>query len=96
MPCGLPGRGAGLPRWACCLLRLTPRCLEQMARDGLQLQQLFAEVSLSKEERDVVLRAVAKAEPTVSPPQQPPPQINTSALLKDVYTKVSPGPGPGS
>lgn len=67
-----------------------------MARDGLQLQQLFAEVSLSKEERDVVLRAVAKAEPTVSPPQQPPPQINTSALLKDVYTKVSPGPGPGS
>ncbi|KAM5190038.1 DNA-directed RNA polymerase, mitochondrial isoform 2-T2 [Callospermophilus lateralis] len=64
------------------------RCLEQMARDGLQLQQLFTEVSLSKEERDVVLKAVAKAEPTVSPPPQPPPQVNTSTLLKGVYTKT--------
>ncbi|XP_077888211.1 DNA-directed RNA polymerase, mitochondrial isoform X1 [Ictidomys tridecemlineatus] len=66
------------------------RCLEQMARDGLQLQQLFTEVSLSKEERDVVLKAVAKAEPTVSPPPQPPPQVNTSTLLKGVYTKDGP------
>uniref|UniRef100_A0A8C9P788 DNA-directed RNA polymerase n=1 Tax=Spermophilus dauricus TaxID=99837 RepID=A0A8C9P788_SPEDA len=66
------------------------RCLRQMARDGLQLQQLFTEVSLSKEERDVVLKAVAKAEPTVSPPPQPPPQVNTSTLLKGVYTKDGP------
>ncbi|VTJ85279.1 DNA-directed RNA polymerase, mitochondrial isoform X1 [Marmota monax] len=66
------------------------RCLEQMARDGLQLQQLFTEVALSKEERDVVLKAVAKAEPTVSPPPQPPPQVNTSTLLKGVYTKDGP------
>lgn len=66
------------------------RCLEQMARDGLQLQKLFTEVSLSKEERDVVLKAVAKAEPTVSPPPQPPPQVNTSTLLKGVYTKGGP------
>ncbi|KAM4858561.1 DNA-directed RNA polymerase, mitochondrial [Urocitellus parryii] len=66
------------------------RCLEQMARDGLKLQQLFTEVSLSKEERDVVLKAVAKAEPTVSPPPQPPPQVNTSTLLKGVYTKDGP------
>ncbi|VTJ85283.1 Hypothetical predicted protein [Marmota monax] len=61
-----------------------------MARDGLQLQQLFTEVALSKEERDVVLKAVAKAEPTVSPPPQPPPQVNTSTLLKGVYTKDGP------
>nr|XP_026269754.1 DNA-directed RNA polymerase, mitochondrial [Urocitellus parryii] len=66
------------------------RCLEQMARDGLKLQQLFTEVSLSKEERDVVLKAVAKAEPTVSPPPQPPHQVNTSTLLKGVYTKDGP------
>ncbi|KAF7475414.1 DNA-directed RNA polymerase mitochondrial [Marmota monax] len=66
------------------------RCLEQMAQDGLQLQQLFTEVALSKEERDVVLKAVAKAEPTVSPPPQPPPQVNTSTLLKGVYTKDGP------
>ncbi|XP_047394053.1 DNA-directed RNA polymerase, mitochondrial [Sciurus carolinensis] len=66
------------------------RCLEQMARDGLQLQQLFTEVSLSREEQAMVLRAVAQAEPTFSPPPQPPPQVNTSTLLKEVYTKDGP------
>ncbi|XP_023572671.1 DNA-directed RNA polymerase, mitochondrial [Octodon degus] len=65
------------------------RCLEQMAQDGLQLEQLFLEETLSNEERAMLLRAVLKAEPNFRPPQ-PSPQVNTSVLLSEVYAKEGP------
>lgn len=68
------------------------RCLEQMARDGLQPQELFSSVTLSPEEQAMVLRAVRKAQPTFSlppPPPPPPPQVNTSPLLREIYAMVS-------
>ncbi|XP_053437582.1 DNA-directed RNA polymerase, mitochondrial isoform X1 [Nycticebus coucang] len=70
--------------------RMIQRCLEQMAQDGLQLQGLFTAVPLSEEERSMLLRAVVKAQPTFSPPPQPPPQVNTSMLLREIYAKDSP------
>ncbi|KFO28925.1 DNA-directed RNA polymerase, mitochondrial isoform X2 [Fukomys damarensis] len=65
------------------------RCLEQMAQDGLQLEQLFLEVTLSSEEKAAMLRAVLKAKPDFCPPQ-PSPQVNTSTLLREVYAKDGP------
>ncbi|XP_027625347.1 DNA-directed RNA polymerase, mitochondrial [Tupaia chinensis] len=70
------------------------RCLDQMARDGLQLPELFTAGILSEEEQAMVLKAVVKAEPTFSPPPRPPPQANTSALLSEVYAKDSPASYP--
>ncbi|XP_059244398.1 DNA-directed RNA polymerase, mitochondrial isoform X1 [Mustela nigripes] len=69
------------------------RCLDQMARDGLQPQELFSGVPLSPEEQAVVLRAVRKAQPAFSPPPpppRPPPQVNTSPLLREIYAKEGP------
>ncbi|XP_030701402.1 DNA-directed RNA polymerase, mitochondrial isoform X2 [Globicephala melas] len=65
------------------------RCLKQMAQDGLQLQGLFTAVPLSAEERAELLRAVRKAKPAFTPPRPPvpPPQVNTSPLLREIYAK---------
>nr|XP_025717114.1 DNA-directed RNA polymerase, mitochondrial isoform X1 [Callorhinus ursinus]XP_025717115.1 DNA-directed RNA polymerase, mitochondrial isoform X2 [Callorhinus ursinus] len=67
------------------------RCLDQMARDGLKLQGLFTSMPLCQEEQAMVLRAVRKAQPTFSlpPPPRPPPQVNTSPLLREIYAKQS-------
>ncbi|XP_021100725.1 DNA-directed RNA polymerase, mitochondrial isoform X4 [Heterocephalus glaber] len=65
------------------------RCLEQMAQDGVQLEQLFYEETLSNEERAAMLRAVLKAKPDFRLPQ-PSPQVNTSPLLREVYSKDGP------
>uniref|UniRef100_A0A8C9AJ18 DNA-directed RNA polymerase n=1 Tax=Prolemur simus TaxID=1328070 RepID=A0A8C9AJ18_PROSS len=70
--------------------RTIQRCLEQMARDGLQLQDIFTAVPLSEEERAALLRAIVKAQPTFSPPPRSPPQVNTSTLLREIYAKDSP------
>lgn len=62
-----------------------------MAQDGLQLQELFTRLPLCKEDKAVLLRAVRKAEPTFLPPQPPLPsfEVNTSPLLKEIYSTVS-------
>lgn len=62
-----------------------------MAQDGLQLQELFTNLPLCKEDKAVLLRAVRKAEPTFLPPQPPLPsfKVNTSPLLKEIYSTVS-------
>nr|XP_013001009.1 LOW QUALITY PROTEIN: DNA-directed RNA polymerase, mitochondrial [Cavia porcellus] len=65
------------------------RCLQQMARDGLQLEQLFSEESLSPEERAALLRAVLKAKPNFRLPQ-PCPQVSPVELLQEVYAKDGP------
>ena len=66
------------------------RCLDQMAQDGLRLQDLFSSVPLCQEEQAALLQAVHKAQPTFSPPlqPQPEPQVNTSPLLREIYAKV--------
>ncbi|XP_033051236.1 DNA-directed RNA polymerase, mitochondrial isoform X1 [Trachypithecus francoisi] len=66
------------------------RCLEQMSQEGLKLQALFTAVPLSEEEQATVLKAVHKVKPTFSLPRQPPPAVNTSKLLRDVYAKDGP------
>ncbi|XP_059950787.1 DNA-directed RNA polymerase, mitochondrial isoform X2 [Mesoplodon densirostris] len=65
------------------------RCLKQMTQDGLQLQGLFTAVPLSAEERAELLRVVRKAKPAFTPPRPPvpPPQLNTSPLLREIYAK---------
>lgn len=52
---------------------------------------------LSAEERAELLRAVRKAKPAFTPPRPPvpPPQVNTSPLLREIYAKVSWGLWPG-
>ncbi|XP_069337431.1 DNA-directed RNA polymerase, mitochondrial isoform X17 [Eulemur rufifrons] len=70
--------------------RTIQRCLEQMAQDGLQLQDLFTAVPLSEEERAALLRAIVKVQPTFSPPPRSPPQVNTSVLLREIYAKDGP------
>ncbi|XP_045719475.1 DNA-directed RNA polymerase, mitochondrial isoform X5 [Mirounga angustirostris] len=67
------------------------RCLDQMAQDGLKLQGLFTSMPLCQEEQAMVLRAVHKAQPAFSlPPRpRPPPQVNTSPLLREIYAKQS-------
>uniref|UniRef100_A0A8C8WS18 DNA-directed RNA polymerase n=1 Tax=Panthera leo TaxID=9689 RepID=A0A8C8WS18_PANLE len=70
--------------------RTVQRCLDQMAQDGLRLQDLFSSVPLCQEEQAALLQAVHKAQPTFSPPlqPQPEPQVNTSPLLREIYAKV--------
>ncbi|XP_036169703.1 DNA-directed RNA polymerase, mitochondrial isoform X1 [Myotis myotis] len=72
------------------------RCLKQMAQDGLQLQELFTSLPLCKEDKAVLLRAVRKAEPTFLPPQPPLPsfEVNTSPLLKEIYSTDLPASFP--
>ncbi|XP_069864625.1 DNA-directed RNA polymerase, mitochondrial [Dipodomys merriami] len=65
------------------------RCVKQMAQDGLQLQQLFTDLAMPTEERAALLNAVLKAQPDFSPPQALP-QVNTSTLLKGIYTQDGP------
>ncbi|XP_054980950.1 DNA-directed RNA polymerase, mitochondrial isoform X2 [Sorex araneus] len=67
------------------------RCLEQMARDGLQLRELFAQ-PLSASELEAVLSAVHKAQPGFQPPAPAPaPRTrSTSPLLAEVYAKNLP------
>ena len=79
-------------------VRVPCRCLKQMAQDGLQLQGLLTAVPLSAEERAELLRAVRKAKPAFTPPRPPvpPPQVNTSPLLREIYAKVSWGLWPGT
>lgn len=69
-----------------------------MAQDGLQVQDLFTNLPLYKEDRAALLRAVRKAEPTFIPLQPPLPscQINTSPLLREIYDKVSLSLRPGT
>ncbi|VFV21418.1 dna-directed rna, partial [Lynx pardinus] len=69
--------------------RTVQRCLDQMAQDGLRLQDLFSSVPLCQEEQAALLQAVHKAQPTFSPPlqPQPEPQVNTSPLLREIYAK---------
>ncbi|XP_004378589.1 DNA-directed RNA polymerase, mitochondrial [Trichechus manatus latirostris] len=66
------------------------RCLEQMARDRLQVQKLFLAVPMSEEERAALLTAVRKVKPAFSPPPRPTPRVNTSPLLKDIYAQGGP------
>nr|XP_044607567.1 DNA-directed RNA polymerase, mitochondrial isoform X1 [Equus asinus] len=68
------------------------RCLEQMAQDGLQLQELFVGSPLCKEDQGMLLRAVRKARPGFSPPPrpQPPPPVSSSPLLREIYAKDRP------
>nr|XP_036873926.1 DNA-directed RNA polymerase, mitochondrial isoform X2 [Manis javanica] len=62
------------------------RCLEQMAQDGLQLQDLFTSLPLCKEEQAMLLRAVCKARPKFRPlPPGLQTQANTSPLLREIY-----------
>lgn len=62
-----------------------------MAQDGLQLQELFTNLPLCKEDKAVLLKAVRKAEPTFLPPQPPlsSSKVNSSPLLKEIYSTVS-------
>ncbi|GAB1295302.1 DNA-directed RNA polymerase, mitochondrial [Apodemus speciosus] len=66
------------------------RCLQQMTEEGFQPQLLFTDLVLEEEDRAVLLRAVVKAEPAFRPPPQAPNPVNTSVLLKDIYSKEGP------
>ncbi|XP_036280950.1 DNA-directed RNA polymerase, mitochondrial isoform X2 [Pipistrellus kuhlii] len=72
------------------------RFLKQMAQDGLQLQELFTNLPLCKEDKAVLLRAVRKAEPTFLPPQPPlsSSKVNSSPLLKEIYSTDKPATYP--
>lgn len=61
-----------------------------MMEKGFQPQLLFTDLVLEEEDRAALLRAVVKAEPSFRLPPQAPNTVNTSMLLKDVYSKVSP------
>ncbi|KAK2507039.1 hypothetical protein MC885_017042 [Smutsia gigantea] len=62
------------------------RCLEQMAQDGLPLQDLFTSLPLCKEEQAMLLRAVRKARPKFRPlPPGLQTRANTSPLLREIY-----------
>ncbi|KAM4887990.1 DNA-directed RNA polymerase, mitochondrial isoform 2-T2 [Thomomys bottae] len=69
--------------------RTIKRCLKQMTKEGLQLKQLFTDLVLFTEERNMLLRAVLKAQPNFILPK-PPRQVNTTTLLKDVYAQDGP------
>lgn len=67
-----------------------------MMEQGFQPQLLFTDLVLEQEERAALLRAVLKAEPAFRPPPQAASPVNTSVLLEDVYSKVSPRREAGS
>ncbi|XP_054548973.1 DNA-directed RNA polymerase, mitochondrial isoform X2 [Talpa occidentalis] len=68
--------------------RTIKRCLTQMAQDGLQLGELFT-MPLCPDERAALLKAVLKVQPSFQPPPltPPPPQVNSSPLLSEVYAQ---------
>ncbi|XP_029772334.1 DNA-directed RNA polymerase, mitochondrial isoform X2 [Suricata suricatta] len=72
--------------------RTVQRCLDQMAQDGLQLQDIFTSVPLCPREQAALLQAVRKAQPAFSPPlrPQPEPQVNSSPLLREIYAQEGP------
>ncbi|NP_001394724.1 DNA-directed RNA polymerase, mitochondrial isoform 5 precursor [Mus musculus] len=71
-------------------VRTIQRCLKQMMEEGFQPQLLFTDLVLEEEDRAALLRAVVKAEPAFRPPPQAPSPVNTSTLLKDIYSKEGP------
>ncbi|XP_068958066.1 DNA-directed RNA polymerase, mitochondrial [Petaurus breviceps papuanus] len=62
-------------------------CLDQMATDGLLLENLFHKVAFHRQERLMVLRAIQKVEPGFSPPPASSHKITISPLLRDFYSK---------
>ncbi|XP_006876764.1 PREDICTED: DNA-directed RNA polymerase, mitochondrial [Chrysochloris asiatica] len=66
------------------------RCLDQIARDQLQFQKLFSAVPMTEKDRAALLMAVRKVKPTFNLPPRPPPQVNKSQLLRDIYTQDGP------
>ncbi|XP_072457827.1 DNA-directed RNA polymerase, mitochondrial [Notamacropus eugenii] len=71
-------------------IEIIKSCLNQMATDGLHLENLFHQVALHTQERMMVLYAIRKAEPGFSPPPAASNKIPVSPLLRDFYSKEQP------
>lgn len=75
-----------LPPFGCVSLS---RCLNQMKKDGLCVDDLFRECVFQQDERDMLLKAVQ----TVKPDYEPSLTLNasqcSSPLVQDFYTNVS-------
>ncbi|XP_036623366.1 DNA-directed RNA polymerase, mitochondrial [Trichosurus vulpecula] len=74
--------------------KIIKSCLNQMAKDGLHLKNLFHEVALHRQERMMVLKAIQKVEPGFSPPPASSRKIAISPLLRDFYSKEEPASYP--
>lgn len=71
------------------LCYISCRCLNQMTKDGLSVDDVFSQCVFRQDERDMVLRAVH----IVQPDYHPSVNANTSqcspALVQDYYIQVS-------
>uniref|UniRef100_F7FG73 DNA-directed RNA polymerase n=1 Tax=Monodelphis domestica TaxID=13616 RepID=F7FG73_MONDO len=72
---------------------LIKRCLNQMAQEGLKVENLFHHLALHQQKKMIILKAIQKVEPEFSPPLLLPSSshnITQSPLLRDFYSKEEP------
>uniref|UniRef100_A0A452GXK6 DNA-directed RNA polymerase n=1 Tax=Gopherus agassizii TaxID=38772 RepID=A0A452GXK6_9SAUR len=66
------------------------RCVQQLEEDGFNLDELFRDAVYEDDKREMVLKAIRIIEPNFQPLPQPHPEICTSPLLRDFYSKEKP------
>uniref|UniRef100_A0A8C4VU03 DNA-directed RNA polymerase n=1 Tax=Gopherus evgoodei TaxID=1825980 RepID=A0A8C4VU03_9SAUR len=66
------------------------RCVQQLEEDGFNLDELFRDAVYEDDKREMVLKAIRIIEPNFQPLSQPHPEICTSPLLRDFYSKEKP------
>ncbi|XP_068447589.1 DNA-directed RNA polymerase, mitochondrial isoform X2 [Clinocottus analis] len=70
-------------------LKVISRCLSQMEKDGLSLDDLFSQCVFRQDERDMVLKAVRVVQPDYRPGLNASPTPRFSPLVHDLYTQRS-------
>lgn len=69
--------------------RSISRCLSQMERDGLSVDDLFSQCVFRQDERDMVLKAVHIVQPDYQPALNQNLSQCPSSLVEDFYLQVS-------
>uniref|UniRef100_A0A3B3YJL7 DNA-directed RNA polymerase n=1 Tax=Poecilia mexicana TaxID=48701 RepID=A0A3B3YJL7_9TELE len=72
-----------------CPPKVISRCLDQMKKDGLSVDDLFRECVFRQDERDMLLKAVQTVRPDYEPSLTLNASQSSSPLVKDFYTNVS-------
>uniref|UniRef100_A0A3P8UQT3 DNA-directed RNA polymerase n=1 Tax=Cynoglossus semilaevis TaxID=244447 RepID=A0A3P8UQT3_CYNSE len=74
-------------RWVTCPSKVITRCLDQMKKEGLSVDDLFSQCVFHHDEKDMVLKAVHAVHPEYQPQIQQTTSQFSLPLVNDFYTQ---------